>query len=151
MKFLPSIFLIVSAIYMVTVFARVWEYAERGQVRWASNCDFANFTFLSVDVRSSRCGRECLNNWGCTHFTARRSTCTLKRNEDSWTEVFSATEECGFIPGRSNQSIEPRKPSTDKKIFWKIFLISHPMKKMKMFIFDFQFLISIYEIYTNYY
>jgi hypothetical protein len=118
MKFLPSIFLMVSTIFMVNVSARVWDYMEGNQVRWSPYCSFpssAGSDIAVVSVPSYRCGRECLNNWGCTHFTARRSTCTLKRNEDSWTEVFSATEECGFIPGRSNQSIEPRKPSTDKK------------------------------------
>jgi hypothetical protein len=110
MKFLPSIFLIVSAIYMVSVFARVWEYAERGQVRWASNCDFANFTFLSVDVANSRCGRECLNNWGCTHFTARLRNCTLKRNMEQINDTDTAPslgQDCGFIAGRSNQNINP--------------------------------------------
>jgi hypothetical protein len=109
MKFSSIISLIASAIFVTTVFARVWDYAEGGQVRWSTNCNFNVSDIQTVFVPNNQCGRVCIDNWACTHFTASRTVCVLKRNLTGMTEVFSRTEICGFLSGRSNQSTETQK------------------------------------------
>ncbi|EFX73208.1 hypothetical protein DAPPUDRAFT_325481 [Daphnia pulex] len=107
-KSLPSIFLMVVMFMLATASARVWNYAEGNQVRWSGNCNFRGYDFQTVFVPNDRCGRACLDNSFCTHFTNTRTTCFLKRNLDGWREQFSRNEDCGFIPARTKQSTEPR-------------------------------------------
>ncbi|EFX73209.1 hypothetical protein DAPPUDRAFT_325482 [Daphnia pulex] len=110
-KLLPSIFLIVM--FTGTVSARVWNYAEGNHVRWSGNCNFSGYDFQQVHVSNDKCGRACLDHWACTHFSNTCNTCFLKRNTAGWTEQFSRYEDCGFIPGRSNQSTDPQKTTIE--------------------------------------
>ncbi|XP_046656144.1 uncharacterized protein LOC124349511 [Daphnia pulicaria] len=102
---------LIGAIFMTTVSARLWEYSDSNQVRWSTNCNFLGSDYLLIFAANDQCGKICLDNWGCTHFTASRTSCSLKRNTIGWTESFSRNEVSGFIPGRSTQSVEPRKPA----------------------------------------
>jgi hypothetical protein len=84
------------------VTARVWNSA--GFVRWAPKCNFVGYDIGRVKVPAGECGKECLNNRLCTHFTNTLYTCYLKRNVNGWTEWSSSNTDCGFVLGRSLQS-----------------------------------------------
>ena len=104
-----SIFLLIAAVSMTTVSARHWQLGDGGLTRWDMNCDFNGRDIRCVPAAGDQCGGICISNPSCTHFTHRRGTCCIKRSRGSWHEQFDPGHTCGFIPGRSSQSLGHKK------------------------------------------
>ena len=105
-----SIFLLIAAVSMTTVSARHWQVGDGGLTRWDLNCDFNGRDIRCVPAAGEQCGGVCISNPSCTHFTHRRGTCCIKRFTGSnWHERIDQGHTCGFIPGRSSQSLGNKK------------------------------------------
>ena len=102
------VFLVVAAILMSAVSARYWYEGDGGQVRWDRNCDFAGYDFHHRESTSEVCGALCVAEPQCTHFTHNNGICYLKRNTASWYEQNAYEMVCGFVVGRSKQSVGVR-------------------------------------------
>ncbi|KAI9559911.1 hypothetical protein GHT06_013918 [Daphnia sinensis] len=100
--FRPGFLLAVSAVLITTASVRFCN--KSGAVRWSYGCDFNGNDMLALRVPNWDCGRQCVNNAACTHFTNTLYTCLLKRNVHGWREINSPNTDCGFIVGRSRQS-----------------------------------------------
>lgn len=98
----PSFLLVVSAVLITTASVRFWN--KSGAVRWSYGCDFKGHDMLTLRVPNWDCGRQCVNNAACTHFTNTLYTCILKRNVRGSRAINSPSTDCGFIVGRSRQS-----------------------------------------------
>nr|CAH0105162.1 unnamed protein product [Daphnia galeata] len=71
------IFLLISVVSMTSVSARDWEEGDYGQVRWDSYCRYTGH-YISYKHSSDRqCGRVCLSNSRCTHFTQGNGVCYI--------------------------------------------------------------------------
>lgn len=108
---LLSTFLLLSVVSMTTVSARSWKIGDNGLVRWDNNCDFYGFDIGQRASGGDQCGGICIANSRCTHFTHAGGICFLKRNTRGWRENNSGGAVCGFITGRSSQSIQSLKHS----------------------------------------
>lgn len=111
---LSSIFFLMSAVSMATVSARTWQVSYKGQVFWDNNCHFVGFVIGWRKSFANQCGGICLDNPECTHFTHALAQipdanangyCFLKRNTNGWREIDEPGNTCGFIRGRSSQSL----------------------------------------------
>ena len=100
-----SIFLRIAAVSMTSVSARAWKFGDGGLVRWDNDCDFNGYDISRQSSSGERCGGMCIENSRCTHFTYVGGTCYLKRNVRGFFEVCKGGHTCGFIPGRSSQSL----------------------------------------------
>ena len=111
---LLTIFLFMSAASLTSVSARVWKEYENGQVLWDDNCHFVGYVMGPPRPSGAdECGRICLAYGAgpqarppCTHFTHADGMCYLKRNTDGWKEIDENGNTCGFIRGRSAQSLD---------------------------------------------
>ena len=57
-----------------------WTASEEGAVSWAKNCDFVGHDTAKMDAPvDTMCGKNCLANTKCTHYTWQQGTCFLKR------------------------------------------------------------------------
>jgi hypothetical protein len=100
-----SICLLMAAVSMTTVSARFWKIGDNGLVRWDNNCHFVGNVIGSMPSLGEQCGGICIANPLCTHFTHADGVCYTKRNTGDWREIDQAFNTCGFIPGRSAQSL----------------------------------------------
>ena len=105
-----SIFLLISAVSMTTVSARDWQVGDNGLSRWDWNCDFNGHDISCSPASGEQCGGICIAHAStssppCSHFTYSGGTCCIKRSRSSLREQFHSGAVCGFIPGRSRQTI----------------------------------------------
>lgn len=110
----PSVLFLLLVVMSSAVTGRVWNSA--GFVRWSPNCNFVGYDIGRVHVPAIECGKECINNPGCTHFTNTLYTCYLKRNVNGWTERRSSNTDCGFVLGRSLQSTNIVREMIGKRV-----------------------------------
>ena len=107
---LLTIFVLMSAASLTSVSARVWKESENGQVLWDDNCHFVGYVTRQRPSRADECGRLCYADPSgrppCTHFTHANGICYLKRNTDGWKEIDEDGSTCGFVRGRSAQSLD---------------------------------------------
>ncbi len=100
-------------------FSRDWiDGCTECRDKFSPNCIFHGNDLRSVGgAKVSDCGRICYNEPQCTHFTHAEEhlgvydTCYLKRSTKGWFETPTTKPgyTCGFIPGRSDQSVGSRK------------------------------------------
>ncbi|EFX87207.1 hypothetical protein DAPPUDRAFT_236047 [Daphnia pulex] len=101
-----SFFLLMAALSMTAESARKWKEGDNGLVRWDLDCTFESSVHIaSKDIPGDQCGRFCLANKDCTHFTYKSGTCYLKRSTIHWQEEGEYLSACGFIPSRTSQKI----------------------------------------------
>nr|CAH0100969.1 unnamed protein product [Daphnia galeata] len=96
---------IASLLLVVVVAATVVDAQHNtgdGGVKWLPNCDYFGGDIDRNRVPVEECGRACIDNPGCNHFTYVNGNCLLKRHDQSFRrKPCSACDLCGFIPWRS--------------------------------------------------
>lgn len=75
-----------------------WYDGEEGKVKWAQGCDFKGNDFSCVTSVPQLCGRLCVDDSRCTHFTYYygNGTCCLKTAPKS-AEVSPLDAVCGQL------------------------------------------------------
>lgn len=102
-----SFFLLMAALSMTTESARKWNVGDNGLVRWDLDCKFEGLDEIAQKtIPGDHCGRFCMANDGCTHFTHKGGICHLKKSTIHWQEEGEYLSACGFIPSRSKQKYE---------------------------------------------
>ena len=85
----------------------LWKVSEDG-IKSAPNCDFAGDAFVLLEKISSAksldCGKSCLANTKCTHFTWNGNACLLKNNPRSFFRepAIEMGAACGSISDRAD-------------------------------------------------
>ena len=90
---------------VVLVSARDWQIGDTGLVRWDYNCDFYGYDIGSTSSTGEQCGGMCIANPRCTHFTWNPAGICYMKNVDRLEEIYIAGAVCGFVVGRSNQTV----------------------------------------------
>ena len=93
----------------------VWQDGDGGRVKWAEYCDFPGGDIVRLDdVAGEFCGRKCLNERRCTHFTwLAERVCVLKTSaRQFWAaqENLKDYSVCGWVVG--HPGTEAPTPST---------------------------------------
>ena len=85
------------------VSSRMWFGGENFKVTWAYGCDYYGNDIASLSIANGKCGRSCLNNKECTHFTWLDGTCYLKHvsNRKDAKDFNVDGAFCGFIETRT--------------------------------------------------
>jgi hypothetical protein len=76
-----------------------------GGVIWLHNCDYIDGDLQqhqgALRIPVEECGRACINNPRCNHFTYEDGECILKIHELSFGRTpCSSCDLCGFLPWR---------------------------------------------------
>jgi hypothetical protein len=79
-----------------------WSSGESGAVSWAKDCEFLGHDIEKLNVPvDTVCGKYCLQNQKCTHFTWLKGTCILKSNQRQKAE--EPSKNVGAICGYMNE------------------------------------------------
>lgn len=82
-----------------------WTDSEGGAVSWAKDCDFKGHDVSIVNsYNHESCGKLCLSNTDCSHFTWSVAKCYMKKNfrETAEEPSKSTGDYCGFMPKRTD-------------------------------------------------
>jgi len=82
-----------------------WTASEGGSVSWAKDCEFLGHDMEKLNAPvDTNCGRHCLQNDKCTHFTWLKGTCILKSNPRQKAEEPSKNvgAVCGYMNDRTD-------------------------------------------------
>jgi hypothetical protein len=81
-----------------------WNTGEGG-VKWLPNCDFPGHDIGNRPSAGDRCGRLCIDNPNCNHFSHYNGICYMKNIADIWTPRKPANGVvCGFLTCHSSYS-----------------------------------------------
>ena len=80
-----------------------WNDSDDG-VSWAKDCDFTGHDIFKTNSPSTDCGKLCLKNKQCTHFTWSKGNCHLKSNFRQKAEEPSKRtgDICGYMVARTD-------------------------------------------------
>lgn len=81
-----------------------WNESEDGAVSWAKDCDFTGHSSVRIDGPENGCGKLCLDDKQCTHFTWSKGFCYLKSNFRQKAEEPSKStgDICGYMTARTD-------------------------------------------------
>ena len=97
--------MLISAVSMTTVSARHWMdgvHGDSGLVRWDLYCRYVGDYIGLQRSQNYECGRVCLTNSRCTHFTDGDGNCFMynspngKQVDYDWAPGWN----CGYVPNR---------------------------------------------------
>nr|CAH0109142.1 unnamed protein product [Daphnia galeata] len=91
-----SIFLLISAMLSIpvsSVSARDWKEGDNGDVRWDNYCRYVGDYISYKHSTDRQCGRVCLFNYRCTHFTHGDGVCYM------YASIFGRSVDYGWAPG----------------------------------------------------
>lgn len=78
-----------------------WQSESNGLVKWAKDCNFMGNNIDEIrNVREEDCGRVCLADRACTHFSWLEETCFLKEIKRQPKKSFEESGRCGLITNR---------------------------------------------------
>jgi hypothetical protein len=78
---------------------------------WAMSCDFYGNDLSNARVPANRCGPQCEQTSGCTHFTWTQymgGTCWMKKGSVSKNDAFSTTDPtmvCGVLDNQNGNQV----------------------------------------------
>ncbi len=78
---------------------------------WAMSCDFHGNDLSNARVPADRCGPQCEQTPGCTHFTWTQymgGTCWMKKGSVSKNDAFSTTDPtmvCGVLDNQNGNQV----------------------------------------------
>ena len=99
---LTCLLLLVLAFTEISCNTGVWEKANKGLIRWKSNCDFTiGFDYATEERETARqCGSVCVSRKQCNHFAYVNGICYLKNAPKLLEAKWVNGTDCGFVKTR---------------------------------------------------